>query len=73
MLEEAIVLCPIEHLPVYYGRCPDCNDWFTIKKNGNLRTHMNCPSRSLWHDAPAPVAFAIICTKDRHRLGKKAL
>jgi hypothetical protein len=71
LLDETIIVCPIEHMPVYYGRCPDCNDWFTIKKNGNLRTHKECPSRSLWRDAPAPAGYAIMCVEDRFRLGRK--
>ena len=73
MLDDAILVCPIEHKPIYYGRCPDCNDWFTIKKNGNLRTHKDCISRHPYHDAPSPEAYAVICVYHRHLLGKQKL
>ena len=63
--KSMITICPPTHDPIVYGECPDCQEWFTVRANGHLRTHKDCSSRSLYNDAPEPTQFALMCVADR--------
>jgi hypothetical protein len=60
-----ITICPTSHDPRVYGECPDCLEWFVVRRNGRLRTHKDCKSRSLYNDAPEPTQLALMCVADR--------